>query len=125
MTALVEGWALKVERGPDCLFVHLECAPDASCDFSNLADQVWALLEQHFVYRLVLELDGLPLLRSQLIGQLVLLHKRLAQQGGMMRICGLSARNQQALRTSRLEPRFPQYRDREDAVLGGRPAQPR
>jgi anti-anti-sigma regulatory factor len=125
MTALVEGWTLKVERGPDCLFVHLECAAGAPCDFSNLADQVWALLEQHFVYRLVLELDGLPLLRSQLIGQLVLLHKRLAQHGGMMRICGLSARNQQALRTSRLEPHFPHYRDREDAVLGGRPAQPR
>lgn len=124
MLTLAPGWELKVERGPDCLFVRiLNLDPEAS-EIPDLADRIWNLLQQHFTYRLVLELDGIGPLRSELIGELIRLHRRVAQQGGLMRLCGLSAENRRILETCGLVQRLPIYESRQDAVLN-RPAKPR
>jgi len=98
MLQIAPGWQLELERGPDWLFVRIR-RPDTEADDSPpLADRIWWLLEEHFTRRLVLELDELDVLCSYLIGQLVLLHKRIAVGGGMLRLCGLSENNRQVLR---------------------------
>ena len=74
---------------------------------------------------MVLELDEVDCLHSYLVGQLVLLHKRLSTHDGMLRLAGVSDHNQNVLRACRLESRFPQYANRTDAVHGHRPPQPR
>jgi anti-anti-sigma factor len=125
MLETARGWNVSVERGPDWLFIKLQAAPGAAGDFSSVAEQVWQVLQQHFVYRVVLEFEGLASLPSSLIGQLVMLHKRLHMQGGVLRLCGLSDMQQQAINCSRLDARFPAYRSREEAVWGHRPTQPR
>ena len=68
MLPLAPGWNLEVERGPDWLIVKLHCLPDNVWDAPPLADLLWALVEQHFTYRLVLECQHLPLLHTMLIG---------------------------------------------------------
>ena len=60
-----------------------------------------------------------------MVGQLVLLYKRIADQGGLMRLCGLSKANQRVLAACRLSEFFRQYADRNDAVMASRPLQPR
>ena len=125
MIHIAQGWDLDVERGPDWLFVRPHMATDDASDTPPLAEQVWALLEQNFSHRLVLELDRLEFLPSYMIGQLVWLYKRIHTHGGMMRICGLSPANRDVLRLSRLQEHFPFYADREQAVMGHRPPQPR
>jgi len=118
MLQVSSGWKLDVERGPDWLFVRLHGPPGGDAEGEPLADQLWALLEQHFIHRLVVELDDVPAVRSCLIGQLVLLYKRIHQQGGMLRISGLNEAQRQALRSTRLDERFPCYQTRTDAVMG-------
>ena len=54
----------------------------------NLADRLWSLLDQHFVYRLVLEMDYVDFFPSQLMGQLVMLHKRVLKRGGLTAFIG-------------------------------------
>jgi hypothetical protein len=126
MIQLAPGWELDVDRGPDWLFVRVRCPDLPMDDLPPLADAIWRLMTQHFCYRLVLELNEVRLLHSRLLGQLVLLHKRLANhEGGMLRVCGLSPQNRSVLEMSRLERRFPNYENREQAVMGHRPAQPR
>lgn len=125
MVQIAEGWELDVERGPDWLFVRPHLVSSRATETPPLAEQVWALLKENVTNRLVLELDQIRFLHSYLIGQLVALHKRIHTQGGIMRIAGLSAPNQDVLRTSQLDSRFPQYSNRADAVLGHRPNQPR
>ena len=120
-----EGWELDVERGPDWLIVRPHDMPDAESESPQLAHHIWALLEQNFTHRLLLELDQIGYMRSYLIGQLVWLYKRIHNHGGVMRICGLSEDNQAVLRQCRLEGRFPPYISREEAVMGSRPGQPR
>jgi anti-anti-sigma factor len=120
MLAIAPGWEMEVDRGPGCLLVKLRNPePDAS-ESPPLADELWSLLERHFTYRLVLELDEIDLLYSHLLGQLVLLDKRIRNQGGLLRLCGVSSFNRQVLRLHGLDVLFPTYDDRGEAVLGRR-----
>jgi anti-anti-sigma factor len=126
MLATATGWELEVERGPGWLIVKI-CNPEIVGDESpSLAESLWSLLEQHFTYRLVLELDRIRLLNSYLIGQLIEVYRRIREQDGVLRLCGLSVYNRRVLRTCRLDDRLPIYDDRREAVLGSvQPRQPR
>ena len=125
MPKLESGWSVEADRGPDCLFVKLHFSNDFQSSNCELADRLWELLQQHLTYRLVIELNEFEILRSSVIGDLIKLHKRIQQHGGLMRLCGLSEQTQQAIRTMRLDTWLPQYQDREAALMGMRPNQPR
>lgn len=122
---LAPEWTTEIDRGPDWLFVRLRPPRQGDTGEIALAEMIWQKLEQSFCYRVVLELDDVTFLRSWMVGELVRLHKRVTAHGGMLRLCGISAANQDVLRTCRLEDRFPSYRNRTDAVMGYRPPQPR
>jgi anti-anti-sigma factor len=112
---------LDVERGPDWIFVRVY-PPDGPWDEAPpLADAVWTILEQNFIYRVVLELDQIPLLRSCVIGQLIMLSKRVHGHDGLLRVCGLSPHNHEVLSAARLGTVLPNYRDRSEAVMASRP----
>jgi anti-anti-sigma factor len=120
MLAIAPGWEMEVDRGPDWLLVKLHNPdPDAS-GCPPLADELWSLLERHFIYRLVLELDEISLLHSHLLGQLVSLNRRIHEHGGLLRLCGMSSFNRQVLRLHGLDVLLPAYDDRGEAVLGHR-----
>ncbi len=115
------GLRLDVERGPDWLFVRVT-PPDVDWSTApSLADAVWAVLEQSFTYRVVLDLEPVSLVRSALLGQLVLLAKRVRTHDGLMRLCGVSADNRDVLVASRLDALLPSYPDRGAAVMASRP----
>lgn len=120
MLEIAQGWTMEVNRGPDWLFVKLGRPPEDSQDVPPLADAVWTLLEQNLTRRLVLECEDLTLLNSVLIGQLLLLQKRILAQDGMMRVCGLTRQNQEVLSTARLGGKFPHFRTRNEAVMTSR-----
>lgn len=111
---------LDVERGPDWIFIKVT-PPDCWDKAPPLADAVWAILEQSFTYRVVLELDQIPLLRSCVIGQLILLARRVHTHDGLLRVCGLSEHNHEVLAAARLGAYLPNYRDRSEAVMASRP----
>jgi anti-anti-sigma factor len=124
MIQTAAGWGFDVDRGPDWIFVRVH-PRDGFDDAPELAENVWTLLEQHFVYRVVLELDEITLLRSAIIGQLILLSKRVHSHGGLLRLCGVSDNNREVLHTSRLQGALPLFDNRGDAVMGYRPKRPR
>ncbi len=118
------GWTF--ERGPDWLLVRVANLDEAETDAPQLAERIWRLLQQHFTYRLVLELDQIRLLTSRLIAQLLQLHGRIEKHSGVIRLCGLSAVNREVLHTCRLDDRLPAYENRRAAVMGRElPRQPR
>jgi anti-anti-sigma factor len=121
MLELAQEWAIDIDRGPDWLFIRLRPPQEEAGQEIPLAEMIWEKLEQSFCHRVVLELDEIPWLRSWMVGQLVRLHKRVTSQGGMLRVSGLSQQNYDVLRICRLGDRFPNYRNRTDAVMGYRP----
>lgn len=106
---------MKIDRGPDWLIVELHPTDEP---YDNIADRLWTLLNQHFVYRLVLEMEYVDFLPSQLMGQLVMLHKRVLKHGGALRLCGLSPECVEALHICRLDQALPHFMTREEAVRG-------
>ena len=115
--AICEDWGVDVDRGPDWLFMRLRPGNGAP---EGVADKLWSLANRHFVYRLVLEMNDLDMLPSHLMGQLIVLQKRVLQHDGALRLCGLSDSCARALHFCRLDQALPNYQNREDAVLGER-----
>jgi len=118
MTEIAPGWTADAERSGDWLLVRLRVADSNLMDEPPLAERLWDLLQQHALQQLVLELDQIQVLRSYLVGQLVLLHKRAFVHGGQVRLCGLSPHNYEVIHVCRLADRFPAYRNRDEALRG-------
>lgn len=125
MPTLIAEWNLEVDRGPDGLWVRIVGPTSGASDSQSLADDLWSLLEQHFVYRLVLDVEKIDLSDRRLVDQLSNLHERISQHDGMLRLCGLSPGNRKAIEKCELKGHIPCYRDREEAVMGGCPIKPR
>ncbi len=111
-----------VDRGPDWLFVRLR--PDYE-HLDGIADRLWELMNQQFIHRLVIEMHEVDFLPSFLMGQLVMLHKRVLHQDGALRLCGLTPQCAEALHLCRLDQALPHFDSREDAVRGTQQARPR
>ena len=111
-----------VDRGPDWLFVRMR--PDYE-HLQGIADRLWDLMNQQFVHRVVLEMDEVEFLPSVLMGQLVMLHKRVLTHDGALRLCGLSPQCAEALHLCRLDQALPHFATRADAVHGSALARPR
>jgi len=111
-----------VDRGPDWLFVRLRPNQER---LDDIADRLWELMNQQFVGRLVLEMDEVDFLSSLLMGQLVMLHKRILQHDGVLRLCGLSRACTEALHLCRLDQALPHFDCRADAVHGFAMPKPR
>ena len=125
MLVTTQGCDLDLSRGPGWLFLRLRNFDPDCPETDALAERIWSLLEKHLVYRLVLELDEVELLRSILIAQLVLLQRRMAKRDGVIRLSGLSPHNREVLETCRLEEHLPAFENRVEAVMGLKPTQPR
>jgi anti-anti-sigma factor len=126
MEQLATGWHVELtDRGPDWLFIRLHVDGDSYYGAPNIADRVWSVLQQHFVYRVVLEMEEVEFLSSHLIGQLIMLQKRVLQHGGALRLCGLSPSCQDVLRVCRVITILPAYESRTDAVMGRGVVKPR
>ena len=118
MQTIAPGCALDVERGPDCLFVRVQNLDGPASETHPLAEHLWQVLQQHFTYRLVLELNGIRSLSRRLVDQLVELQQRIEQHDGMLRLCGLSPHNRKMLLTHPAGDRLLPYEDREEAIMG-------
>jgi anti-anti-sigma factor len=114
-------WSLELDRGPDWLYMHLRPPNGKSAAEAPLAERICQQLEQSFCYRVVLELDDVPAVRSWMLNELVRLQKRVEEKGGTLRLCGLSPTNEAALKACHLLDHFPAFANRHDAVMGCRP----
>jgi anti-anti-sigma factor len=118
MLAIAPGCEFDVERGPDWLLVRVRSFDVVESEVPPLAEHLWTLMQQHFTHRLVLELDDVQELNSDLIEQLIELYRRVEEHDGVMRLCGLSSHNRQLLHRCRLDEQLLPYESREEAVMG-------
>ncbi len=125
MLELATGWQIDCDWSTEWLFVRISTSGHEIDPNPPVAESLWSIAEDHDISRMVIELDETQLLNSFLVGQFILLHKRIFLNGGVVRLCGLSAHNYDVLRYMGLGTRFPNYATREDAVMGYKPKKPR
>lgn len=116
MIALTAGWEIETERGPGCLIIRLKPGDESQAP-DDLADTIVRLMEEHFCYRVIIELDEVRLVDSRLLGQLVKLVRLVQNRDGLVRLCGLSPFNRQLVALSGLEKVLPAYGDRRHAIM--------
>lgn len=117
MSPIAHTWSLTVERGPNCLVLQMHTENSVSNDGLHLADTIWMILEKHFVYRVVIEMERVDELSDYLLRELIALSHRLRSREGMLRLCGLSDANRRVLRKACLDGRLPSYETRHHAVI--------
>jgi hypothetical protein len=117
---VARNWELDVERGPNWLFVKVNCGGADLGGLPPLASRLRSLLELNLTSRIVLELDQTNLPCSYLLRQLERLDRWLRSRNGVLRLCGLRARDADRLRRGGLSDRCGFYRDRGEAVFGTR-----
>lgn len=123
---LAPGWRTKLEHGPEWLFVKLYGPHGEDANATGLAEGLLTLLREELTRRMVVELDELEAVGADLVGELTRLRECLEAEGGLLRLCGLSREHQETLRGIDSLCRLPQFRDREEAVMGFyRPGKPR
>lgn len=106
---------LRVERGPDWLFVALD---QPAVSRSDLADGVCRLVRESMAHRVVLELDGVDAVDERLAAAIGLIGERVREDGGLVRICGLSDHNLTRLQAVSAAATVPHFGSRAEAVGG-------
>ncbi len=123
---VVRGWDLEIDRGPDWLYVRPRPTEGPAGYGLSLADQVWSVLEETLMHRLVLELSDITQFDETLVEQLRELQRRVQAHEGIMRLCCLSSENERKLRKHDVAGQLACYCNRESAVMGhDRPRLPR
>ena len=91
---------MRIERGPDWLFVRLEgdARRTAVSPEPALADGIWEALQENHAHRVLLELDQIDAIDDDLIATITSLASRIRSAGGLMRLCGLSEVDLRTLR---------------------------
>ena len=118
MLATAAGYEFDVDRGPDWLWIRVRSLETGSSPAASLAEQLTELVDNHFIYRIVLELHRVPELSSELIGELVQLDRHIQRHDGVLRICGLSPEGRAMLEMCGLDDLCLAYETREEAIVG-------
>jgi hypothetical protein len=109
-----------VERGPSYLLVKLKNVAGQVSDQASLGEVIWSLLQRHFAYRLILDLEGASRLDEAAVAQLVALAQRILAHDGTIRLCGVSAYNRGVLARLGATSDLPLYADLSGAIFAER-----
>ena len=109
------GWGVAVERGPDWLFLRLE-RDGAKAGRESLADQLLGMIRVNHAHRVVLELDRVQAIDDTLIDAIAAVGSRVRDDGGLVRVCGLSEGGLRRLRSSDRAGDLLHYESRSAAV---------
>ncbi len=114
----LQEWDCRVERGPDWVFVRLESSrSQLDREISRpLSDHVWGILKIHLTSRVVIELHDVNTIDDTLVDELCSLEQRVQNDGGLMRICGLTPQNLSKLRSYDEIDHVPHFNSRNAAI---------
>jgi len=115
MLCVDQGYELDVVRGPGSLSVKVNKLRHDPENRPALGHDLWALMEQHFIYRMLLDLERVEVVDDYLVDELLHLSRSIHQHDGTLHICGLSERNQRILREGFHEEAVSCYQSSEEA----------
>lgn len=106
---------VRVERGPDWLFLAID---RPAVDGGDLAEGICRLVQASMVHRVVLELDRIDAVDERIAEAIGRIGTRVQEDGGIVRICGLSDENLSRLQGVSAAASLPHFGSRAEAVGG-------
>lgn len=114
---LTSSWTIETSRGPNWLFVKLRGPQGGELGSCKLADLLWSNLDQHLIYRMVLDMSSIAVLQADVINEIVELERLVVEHDGIVRLSGLSAENRELLRSAKIDACLPDFPDVENAIM--------
>lgn len=118
LATTLAGYQCDVDRGPDWLWIAIRSLEPGASPVGALGEHLREVMEKHFVYRVMLDLHGVPELDSDLIGQIMQLDRHIRTHDGVLRICGLTPEGRAMLEVYRSDDLCLDYETREEAIRG-------
>lgn len=109
------GWEVAVERGPDWLFLRVE-RDGSPARGRPLAEHLLDMIRVNHAHRVVVELNGADRIDDTLIDAIAVIGSRVRDNGGLIRVCGLSDGDVRRLRSSEQAGDIPHFESRSAAV---------
>ncbi len=119
ITKRAENSRYRVDRGPNWLFIKLLPGQTAA-QTRQWVDEVWDIVNRHFTYRVVLELEDMKDLPPGVTDKLEDLRERLIDHGGALRLCGANDNCVKSLSGSHFAMNLKNHPNRAVAVLGAK-----
>lgn len=110
-----QGWDVSVERGPEWLFLRLENGKPGAAN-RPLAERLLGTIQANRAHRVVLELDHVDSIDDSLLDAITTVGSHVRGDGGLIRVCGLSASTLLQLRKSAPGSELPHFESRSAAV---------
>jgi len=110
-----QGWDVSVERGPEWLFLRLETGKPGAAN-RPLVERLLRTIQANRAHRVVLELDHVDSIDDSLLDAITTVGSHVRGDGGLIRVCGLSAGNLRQLRQSAPGSELPHFESRSAAV---------
>jgi len=85
-------------------------------DATKTGAELFSLIEDHEVTKMVLSFDGVRFVSSSMLAQVIKLHKALAKNKGKLRLCSLSPTVRDVLHASQLDKMLDVYDDEAAAL---------
>lgn len=112
-------FSIQAERGPGCIFVKL--TNDSSgqlCDQNRIFESIADAMQNHFVSRVVVDVDELETVPANICDQMDELTDWVSERGGLIRFAGESVAFEREMHAR--HPDLHLFVTRESALLGGR-----
>jgi anti-sigma B factor antagonist len=76
------------------------------------------LIDQNDHIQLIVDFSNVKFLTSSVLGLLIRISKKVYEQGGKLRLCGIDPKIMEVFRITRLDKIFEIYSDQDDAAVG-------
>lgn len=86
-------------------------------DVNHASAELFDLVENHEVLKLILSFDGVRFVSSSMLAQVIRLHKTLAKAKGQLRLCALSNPVRDILHASQLDKMLDVHADEAAALV--------
>ncbi len=83
---------------------------------SQLAERLFEIIAASQLRQIVLDLNGIPFITSDIIGQLIMLHKKCVANQRQLKLCGVTADNRMALDVVRFDTLVEMYDRKPQAI---------
>jgi anti-sigma B factor antagonist len=85
-------------------------------EIDAIGDELVNLVDQHGKKRLLINFEGVDYLSSTMLGKLIVVHKRVMQHHGQLKLCGIKPSIREVFEITKLDKVFDIYEDEDDAM---------
>jgi len=113
---IVEDRPLSTQRGMVSVVSFSQFSMLDRSEIDKMGADLLALIEEKDRKRVLINFEGVDYLSSTVLGKLIVLHKRMAEKQGQLKLCGIKPSIREVFEMTRLDKVFEIYADESEGM---------